>query len=92
MPREFADNHRQEVAREAPLHHGSRSWAERVIPAIGLMAAAVAGLMPTRTVAQPVITEFPVPTAGNRYTCVTPGPCRAAAADTVSKHRRPGSE
>jgi len=52
----------------------SRSWVEGVIPAIGLMAAAVAGLMPTRTVAQPVITEFPLPTASSNPAGITAGP------------------
>jgi hypothetical protein len=51
-----------------------RLWAERVIPTIGLLAAAVAGLMPTRTVAQPVNTEFPVPTINSNPFGITAGP------------------
>jgi virginiamycin B lyase len=34
----------------------------------------VAGLIPTRTVAQPVITEFPLPTAGSTPVGITAGP------------------
>jgi streptogramin lyase len=41
---------------------------------MGLMAAAMVGLMPTPTVAQPFVTEFPLPTANSIPAGITAGP------------------